>query len=268
MLSAVRVTVGAMVSLTVTACQISSGPDPADNLATARDAIAAAADAGARIALLPEAAMARFDTTLAEIAQPLDGPYADGLREAAAAHGITVAAGMFEPADAGRVYNTVLVTGPDGDASYRKIHLYDAFGARESDTVAPGSQLLTTTVEGLTIGVATCYDVRFADQFTALGAAGAQLILLPASWGEGPGKAEQWDLLVRARAMDAQAWLLACDQAWTDPVAGYALGIGRSALCDPLGRVRSRLGHEPGVLVADIDLDVVERTRKVVPILP
>ncbi len=256
-----------MVSLTIAACQISSGPNPADNLQLAREAVAAAAAAGARIALLPEAAMACFGTTLADIAEPLDGPYAQGLREAAAAHGITVAAGMFEPADAGRVYNTVLVTGPDGEASYRKIHLYDAFGARESDTVAPGSQLLTTTIEGVTVGVATCYDVRFADQFTALGAAGAQLVLLPASWGDGPGKAEQWDVLVRARAMDAQAWLLACDQAWTTPVEGFPLGVGRSTLSDPLGRVRARLGHEVGLLVADIDLDLVEHTRRIVPIL-
>ena len=96
---------------------------------------------------------------------------------------------------------------------------------------------------------------------------GAQLVVLPASWGEGPGKAQQWDLLVRARAMDAQAWLLACDQAWTPPQGSAPLGLGRSALVDPTGGVRARLTHEPDVLVADIDLGLVERTRALVPVV-
>ncbi|MDO5711485.1 MAG: carbon-nitrogen hydrolase family protein, partial [Micrococcales bacterium] len=248
--------------LRVAACQISSGPDPGRNLQTARVAIDRAAAAGARIAVLPEAAMACFGTPLVDIAEPLDGPYAQGIRDAAAKHGITVAAGMFEPADDGRVHNTVLLTGPDGEWAYRKIHLFDAFGSRESETVAPGSELVTGTVAGITIGLATCYDVRFADQFSALGRAGAQLILLPASWGDGPGKAEQWDLLVRARAMDAQAWLLACDQAWVPTRGKLALGIGRSALCDPLGGVRAQLGHTADILVTDIDLDAVTDTRQ------
>ncbi len=254
-------------TMRVAACQISAGTNPVENLRIAREAIARAARAGARIALLPEAAMASFAAPLGEVAEPLDGPYAQGLRTAAAEHGITVAAGLFEPAGDGRVYNTVLLTGPGGEATYRKIHLFDAFGSRESDTVAPGSELVTTTVDGIVVGIATCYDVRFADQFTALGRAGAQLVLLPASWGDGPGKAEQWDVLVRARAMDAQAWLLACGQAWVPPQPALALGIGRSSLCGPLGEVRARLDHQPGLLVADIDLDLVSDVRSRIPIL-
>jgi deaminated glutathione amidase len=113
--------------------------------------------------------------------------------------GVVVIAGLFEPAPGGRVHNTLLATGPGIDASYRKIHLYDAFGSRESDLVAPGKELVTITVQIVTIGLATCYDLRFADQFTALGRAGAELIVVPASWGAGPGKEEQWDLLTRAR---------------------------------------------------------------------
>lgn len=211
--------------------------------------------------------MASFTTPLDQVAQPLDGPFADGLRGLAQRHGITVVAGMFEPSDDGRVHNTLLLTGPDGEASYRKIHLYDAFGSRESDTVAPGSQLVTATVGGVQVGLSTCYDIRFADQFTALGRAGAQLVVLPASWGEGPGKAQQWDVLVRARAMDAQAWLLACDQAWTTPQGAAPLGIGRSALVTPLGEVRGRLDHSPGVLLGQIDTDTVMQARERVPVL-
>lgn len=255
------------MTMRVAACQLIAGTDPGRNLESAREWVDRAVDAGATLAVLPEAAMARFGTDLVSVAQPLDGPYADGLRQASARHGITVVAGMFEPADPGRVYNTLLLTGPDGEASYRKIHLYDAFGSRESDAVAPGSQVVTASVCGVTVGLATCYDVRFADQFTALGRAGAQLVVLPAAWGEGPGKAQQWDLLVAARAMDAQAWLLACDQAWSPPQGADPLGVGRSALIDPLGQVRARLGHEEGLLVADIDLDQVAAIRARVPIL-
>lgn len=253
--------------LCVAAAQISSGPDPVANLALAESAVAEAAGRGARLVALPEAAMAHFATTLAPVAQPLDGPYAEGLRALATRHDVTVIAGMFEPAPDGRVYNTLLATGPAGEASYRKIHLYDAFGMKESATVCPGSELVTMTVDGITVGLATCYDVRFADQFTALGRAGAQLVVLPTSWGDGPGKAEQWDLLVRARAMDAQAWLLAAGQAWTEPKGLAPLGIGRSACADPTGGIRARLGSEPGVLVTEIDLDVVAQTRERIPIL-
>ena len=186
---------------------------------------------------------------------------------------MTVVVGLFEPAGDGRVHNTLLVTGPAGEATYRKVHLFDAFDSRESDTVAPGEGYVVVDVDGgdagpVRVGLATCYDVRFADQFTALGARGAELVVLPASWGDGPGKAEQWDVLVRARALDAQAWLLAAAQAWQEPVRGAPLGIGRSALVDPLGAVHQRLGAEPDLLVGEVDLDLVAEVRARIPVLP
>lgn len=251
----------------VAGCQITSTPDPDTNLRLAGEAVARAAEAGARIAVLPEATMATFEADLRAVAEPLDGRFATGIRELADTHDITVVVGVFEPADDGRVHNTLLLTGRGVEASYRKIHMYDAFGGGESKLVAPGTQLVTVPVDGVPVGVATCYDVRFADQFTALGRAGAQLVILPASWGEGPGKAEQWDVLLRARAMDAQAWLLGVDQAWTPPKGKLALGVGRSALVDPTGHVRAQLGPPPDVLVADVDLSLVESTRATVPIL-
>lgn len=190
---------------------------------------------------------------------------------------MTVVVGMFTPADEvttaegkerSRVHNTLLVTGGGvEETAYRKIHLYDAFGSRESDTVAPGDDLSTVDVAGWSVGLATCYDVRFADQFGQLGRRGAELVVLPASWGDGPGKASQWDLLTRARAHDAQAWLLAVGQAWTPESVTGPYGIGRSALADPTGEVRARLGGGEGVLVADIDRETVTRTRRTIPIL-
>lgn len=256
--------------LRVAACQLQATTDPVTNLQVARDAIRAAAAAGAQLVVLPEATMVAYGADLAALAEPLDGPFAQGIDEVAAQTGVCVVVGMFEPAPDGRVANTLLVTGGGVRTSYRKIHLYDAFGARESDVVAPGDQLVTFRLGGgggVVVGLATCYDVRFCQQFRDLGRAGAQLVCVPASWGEGPGKADQWDLLVRARAMDAQAWLLGCDQAWTTPRGTHPLGVGRSAVADPLGMIRVQLGSEPGILVHDVDLAMVRRVRDLIPVV-
>jgi predicted amidohydrolase len=256
-----------MTVLRVAAAQVSSGPDPVANLAAATAAVRQAASGGAELVVLPEAMSACFGTDLRSVAEPLDGPFATGLRKVAADLGVVVAAGLFEPSPDGRVHNTVLVTGPGVEASYRKIHLYDAFGSRESDTVAPGKELVTFRWRDVTIGLATCFDLRFAEQFTALGRLGAELIVVPASWGAGPGKEEQWDLLTRARAADAQAWLLACDQAYVPPAGTDPLGIGRSSLTTPLGQTHTRLGAVADILHATVDTSGVAAVRARVPIL-
>lgn len=251
----------------IAAAQISSGPDMAENLEAILSAIEKAAEAGAVLAILPEAASFWFGGDVREQAEPLDGPFSNAIRAKAKACGITVSVGMFEPAGDGRVYNTLLITGPEGETAYRKVHLFDAFGAKESDTVAPGKDYVTTEIAGVRIGFATCFDLRFADQFTALGRQGAELIAVSASWGDGPAKAEQWDLLLRARAMDAQSWLVACGQAWRPPQGTAPLGIGRSAVVDPVGMVRAQLPGSVGMLVHDIDLDMVRDIRARIPVL-
>ena len=180
-------------------------------------------------------------------------------------------AGMFTPAEDRRVRNTLLATGQGVEASYDKIHLFDAFGFAESDTVAPGAEPVTIEVDGLTVGLATCYDLRFPGLFQLLGDRGAALVVVPASWGAGPGKREQWDLLVRARALDSTTFVAACDQA--DPTTvgrdpGKApTGIGASAVAGPLGEFVDQLGAEPGLLVVDVDPGEVDAARKVVPVL-
>lgn len=260
----------------VAGVQLVASEEVTENLDRVRSGIGRAAELGARLVVFPEATMAPFTRRLDTAAEPLDGPFAEGVRAAAREHGVVAVVGMFTPADEvevdgrelRRVHNTLLLTGAGVDeVSYRKIHLFDAFTTKESDTVAPGEEVVTAEVDGWTVGLATCFDVRFPSQFTELGRRGSELVVLPASWGDGPGKAEQWDLLTRARAHDSQAWLLAVGQAWTPQSTEGPYGIGRSALADPTGAVRSRLDAGPGILLADIDRATVAETRKRVPIL-
>src|SRR6478609_10674575 len=155
--------------------QIRSGTEPSANLGLVEDYTRRAADAGARLVLFPEATMCRFGVPLAPIAEPLDGPWATGVRAIAERAGIVVVAGMFVPAEedrAGRVTNTLLATGPGVDTHYDKIHLYDAFGFAESDTVAPGHEPVVISVDGdsgpVNVGLTLCYDVRFPELYVEL----------------------------------------------------------------------------------------------------
>jgi predicted amidohydrolase len=257
----------------ISLCQLRSAEDPAENLNALRGAVRRAADENASLAVLPEATMARFGTPLEKVAEPLTGRWAQAVRDVAQETGVTVVAGMFTPAPDGRVDNTLLATGPRVAESYDKIHLYDAFGYRESDTVAAGGRVVTMDLAGLRIGLATCYDVRFPELFRAHADAGAALCLLPASWGAGPGKTDQWELLVRARALDATVWLAAVDQALPSPDAdpeaktSAPTGVGHSLLVGPDGTVRARMGSEPEVLTVEFDPAEVERTRASIPVL-
>ncbi|WP_461019479.1 carbon-nitrogen hydrolase family protein [Streptomyces daliensis] len=254
-------------------CQFTASTDPEENLRAIEALAEQAASEGARLAVFPEAAMARFGIPLGPVAEPLDGPWANGLRDIARRHRLTVVAGMFTPADGGRVANTLLATGPGVEAAYDKIHLYDAFGFSESDTVAPGAKIVTIDVDDVRVGLATCYDVRFPELFRAHADAGAVISVLPASWGAGPGKLAHWELLTRARALDATVWVAAVGQAPPEPDADIEertkapTGIGHSALIGPDGSVREQAGTAPGLIVADVDVDEVQRVRRAVAVL-
>lgn len=254
--------------------QILSGSDPAANLELVREYTGRAADAGATLVVFPEATMCRFGVPLAPIAEPVDGPWADGVRRVATDSGITVIAGMFTPAGAGRVTNTLIAAGPgtpnEPNARYDKIHLYDAFGFTESHTVAPGHEPVVITVDGVRVGLSICYDIRFPALYTELARRGAQLIVVCASWGAGPGKLEQWTLLARARALDSMSYVAAAGQA--DPGdalagSGAPTGVGGSLVASPLGEVVASAGDHPQLVVADIDLDRVAEARDKIAVL-
>ncbi|WP_052847978.1 carbon-nitrogen hydrolase family protein [Streptomyces avicenniae] len=256
----------------IAAVQFVSGVSPEENLRAVTGAIAEAAVEGADVVVLPEAAMARFGIPLGPVAQPLDGPWATGVREAAGRAGVLAVAGMFTPAPDGRVRNTLLITGRGVDTSYDKLHLFDAFGFAESATVAPGGRTVVAELDGVGLGFATCYDVRFPELFTRLAQRGARVVLLPASWGAGPGKVGQWDVLVRARALDSTCWVVAAGQAdpatvGEPPRTTAPTGVGHSMVVSPLGEVRARLGGEPGMLVFDLDPGEADAARTAVPVL-
>jgi deaminated glutathione amidase len=258
--------------------QLLSGTDPAANLQLVREYTAQAADAGARLVVFPEAMMCRFGVPLAPIAEPVDGPWADGVRRIATDSGITVIAGMFTPAGDGRVKNTLIAAGPGSpnqpDAHYDKIHLYDAFGFSESRTVAPGHEPAVITVDDVQVGLTVCYDIRFPGLYTELAHRGAQLIVVCASWGAGPGKLEQWTLLARARALDSMSYVAAAGQA--DPQgslsgpgsgSGAPTGVGGSLVASPLGEVVASAGSQPELVVADIDINRVAKARENIAVL-
>ena len=168
--------------------------------------------------------------------------------------------------------NTLLVTGRGLEASYDKIHLFDAFGFAESDTVDAGTAPVTFELDGVTFGLATCYDVRFPDLFTENADRGADVNIVCASWGSGPGKAEQWKLLARARALDSTTLVLACGQgdpaSVGHPVKGSApTGVGHSVVVSPMGDVLEELDGAPGLLFADLDTAAVQEARTKLPVL-
>jgi predicted amidohydrolase len=249
--------------------QIQSGAEPTANLALVEDYTRQAAEAGAQLVLFPEATMCRFGVPLAPIAEPLDGSWASAVRAIAERAGVVVVAGMFVPADDGRVTNTLLATGPGVEAHYDKIHLYDAFGFAESDTVAPGHEPVMVTVDGVNVGLTLCYDVRFPELYVELAERGAQLITVHASWGTGPGKLEQWTLLARARAIDTTGVVAAVGQAYPGDELAKAgpVGVGGSLIASATGEVLASAGADPQLLVTDVDLDAAQKTRETIAVL-
>jgi predicted amidohydrolase len=249
----------------VAVCQFAAGTDVSENAGQCEQLIGDAAAAGAHLAVLPEAAMyfdPRHEGGPGPHGQALDGPFPSAIAAAAAASGIAVLVGMLELAGDGgeqRDYNTLLAVANDGTTlgSYRKIHLYDAFGYRESDDYLPGDidKPLTFPIGEITVGAATCYDLRFPEVFRWLVDAGADLVALPSAWIAGPTKELAWRTLVTARAIENTIYLAAADQ--SGPVS-----CGQSIVVDPMGTVIAGVGERPGIAVAEVTPDRIEQVRQ------
>lgn len=266
----------------VAAVQLTSTGNITENQEIALAKIREAAGNGARLIVLPEATSQNFRSgRLDEQAQSLEGPFATAIQALAEELEVTVVAGMFCPADTverdgktiNRVSNTALIAGPGVLGGYDKIHTYDAFDYRESDTVLAGESLVAFDVDDLVVGVATCYDIRFPEQFKELASQGAQLIVVPTSWADGPGKLEQWRLLTAARALDSTSYIVAAGQSRPggDAEAGNPsgpTGIGHSTIVDPNGVRIAEAGYEDDILYADIDPNEVAKNRRALPVVP
>jgi len=252
-------------------CQIPVSSDPGVNSRRVRDALREAAADDADLAVFPEATMVRFGSDLRAAAEPLDGPFCSGLADAAKETGVALIAGVFDPAPDGRVYNTAVVVDGDGAlvASYRKLHLFDAFAQRESDLVAPGSSVVVATLAGVPVGVQTCYDIRFPELTRALAIGGASLVTVSAAWQAGLFKEEHWVTLLRARAIENTVWVAAVGQVpdLDEKPTRAPTGVGRSMLIDPLGVVRADLGPSAGIVVVNADMSLVDTVRATLPSL-
>ena len=240
---AVRVTLG----------QLPVSEDHVANLHRALAALDGAAARGSDLLVLPEYACA-FDPrgTGPQHAEPLAGPFVQGLRERAAATSIAVIAGTTLPGvHADRAVNAVVAIDAAGEVVgvYRKVHLYDAFGQRESDRLEPGppdAAPVVVDVAGLRFGVMTCYDLRFPEMARRLVDAGAQVLVVPAAWSAGVRKADQWRALAVARAIENTSMVVAVGQ------AGRGV-VGRSLVIGADGAVQLELDGFAAVVSADLD---------------
>lgn len=194
-------------------------------------------------------------------AEPLDGPFATEVARVASDRGATIVAGMVEPSDdPARPYNTLVVRGAV-DASYRKIHLYDSFGYKESDNLCGGPlEPVVIDVEGVPVGLMTCYDLRFPELARALVDRGAEVLLVPAAWVAGPRKVDHWRTLLRARAIENTVYVAAAGQS----APRYS---GHSMVVDPLGDVLVEAGDDDEVVTATIERERLEKARSLNPSL-
>jgi deaminated glutathione amidase len=247
--------------------QLIVGSDKALNRQNIAEHAMMAARHGARLLVFPEASMYGFgkpNDPLDGAAETLDGTFVSTLRELSHRHNLWILAGMFERIDGDKhVYNTLVLTRDNGELHgvYRKIHLYDAFGYRESDRMRAGDgETLVFTLDGMRFGAMTCYDLRFPELARNLVRDGAQTLLLPTAWLAGPLKEMHLATLLRARAIENTVYLGAADQC----PPGYC---GNSVLYDPLGVCVTSLGEAPGVAVGELDPHRIAEARSKNPSL-
>ena len=245
--------------------QFAPGTDTAENLESIASLAERAVARGATLTVFPEYSSyfsPEMGPAWVSAAQPLDGEFVTGLAAIAKRLGIHLVAGFIETADATRVSNTVVAVTPTGAiaAEYRKLHLYDAFGHKESDWVAlaPITPPQTFGWEGFTVGLQTCYDIRFPEVTRRLVDAGADLVLVPSEWVRGPLKEQHWRTLLTARALENTIYVAAADHA-------PPIGAGNSMILDPMGVELVTIGEETSVAVTEISPQRIADVRAVNP---
>jgi deaminated glutathione amidase len=260
--------------LRAAAVQLTATPDKARNLETADRLVRRAAADGARLVVLPEKwSVLGHGEDLRAGAEPLDGPAVAWARAAARELGIDLVAGSVSERVEGeeKLRNTSLHIGPDGEieATYRKVHMFDVevdgTVYRESAHEEPGDEVvLSATADGVELGLTVCYDVRFPELYRILAIRGARIVTVPAAFTL-PTTRDHWEVLVRARAIENQSFVIAANQ-----VGEHAEGLrsgGRSLIVDPWGLVLAQAADAETVITADLDLDAQAAIRTRLPSL-
>ncbi|CAI9831796.1 Nitrilase/cyanide hydratase and apolipoprotein N-acyltransferase [Nitrosopumilaceae archaeon] len=247
--------------------QMRSSTDKQGNLDHALASIRRAAGMGASLCAFPEFLMAYSPESqtaagLRRIAEPVAGPFVGAIASASAEHGIDVVATTYELGAGGRIYDTCVVISAGRIASrYRKVHLYDALGFRESAKLARGARLSSPVDTGIgRIGTMICYDLRFPEVSRHLALSGSDVLVAPSAWVRGPMKTEHWITMNRARAMENGCYVLA-------PAQVGNIYCGRSLAVDPFGRVIADMGSRRGIKIVQIDPEKVKSTRRSLPLL-
>lgn len=260
----------------VALCQMNSGDDVDANRAQAGELLDSAGEGGADIAALPETWTYMGSASRhRDVAEPVPGPTSDWLAETARRHAMWILGGsVLEAGDDGTVFNTSLLFDREGElvAGYRKIHLFDVQLSgqppiRESFTYTAGDQIVTAPTEFGRLGMSICYDVRFPELYRAFASRACELVAVPAAFTFETGK-DHWDVLLRARAIEGQCFVLAPAQwgTWGPPEQNRRC-FGNSLAVDPWGRVVARAADGVGLTFADLDLDEVRRVRDRLPAL-
>ena len=260
--------------LRAAAVQLTATPDKARNLETADRLVRRAAADGARLVVLPEKwSLLGHGADLRDGAETLDGPAVTWARDAARELGIDLVAGSVAERVNGeaKLRNTSLHIGPDGEvaAVYRKLHMFDVEVEgtvyRESDHETPGDDVvLSATADGVELGLTVCYDVRFPELYRILAVRGARIVTIPAAFTV-PTTRDHWEVLVRARAIEDQCFVIAANQVG-EHVEGLRSG-GRSMIVDPWGLVLAQAADSETVITADLDLDAQAAIRTRLPSL-
>ncbi len=262
------------ISLRAAAVQLNSTDDSDRNLATADRLVRAAADRGAELVVLPEKWPALGSgEVLRPLAQPLDGPALAWARALAAELAIDLVAGSISERVEGeeKLRNTSVHVGPDGRdrAVYRKLHMFDVeidgTVYRESEHEQAGDELvLSAAAGGVELGLTVCYDLRFPELYRALAARGARVLVVPSAFTLATTR-DHWEVLLRARAIEDQAFVVAANQ-----IGEHGPGLrsgGRSMIVDPWGVVLAQAPDGEGVVVADLDLERQDEIRARLPSL-
>ncbi|HRN28747.1 MAG TPA: carbon-nitrogen hydrolase family protein [Terrimesophilobacter sp.] len=262
-----RDTTGDAAALGVAVVQFAPVDDAAANVADVGRWARLAVSRGAALVVFPEYSaffVPELGQRVVDAAEPVDGPFVAALSSLAQELGVHLVAGMLERADDGRAYNTAVAVSPDGGlaARYRKQHLYDAFGQKESDWIAPGDlgEPQTFTIGDLTVGLQTCYDLRFPEVSRRLVDAGADILAVPSEWVRGPLKEHHWRTLVTARAIENTVFVAAADHP-------APIGAGNSMIVDPMGVELVTLGENTDVAVAHVSRARLEQVRALNPAL-